>query len=348
MAVDDWPALMDEAGRHALAPLLHWCIEKGCPDVPPPAISRTLRAGFLANAQRNLLFSSELLRLTAAFDRTSLPVVPFKGPVLAWTLYDSPALREMSDLDLLVAPADLARARDVLLYEGYTDAYPGTEIRFWCNEMPLIRHDSQVVVDLHWELAPPYFRFMLDVSGFRARLRSVPIAGQPVAAFSTDDLLIFLCVHGAKHGWSSLSWLCDLARLIDRCAIDWDAVFSYASSHRASTILFLGVMLASDLLGCELPPEVRHRCRSSETAISLAIAIRSQFCEHQHLRARVIQFRLLDRTRDKVRLALGFLKPDPFDLAGLRLPAILFPIYYLTRPFRLVAKYARLVLSANR
>jgi len=254
----------------------------------------------------------------------------------------------MSDLDLLVAPADLARARDLLRNEGYTDAFPGTDVRFWCNEMLLIRHDSQVAVDLHWELAPPHFRFMLDVAGFRARLRYVTIAGQPVATFSTDDLLIFLCLHGAKHGWSSLSWLCDLARLIDRNAIDWDAVFSYASSHRASTILFLGVVLASDLLGCELPLEVRHRCRSNRTATSLATAIRSQFCKHQHLRARAIQFRLLERTRDKVRMALSFLKPDPFDLAELRLPATLFPVYYLTRPFRLVAKYARLVLSANR
>src|ERR1035438_9698407 len=66
----------------------------------------------------------------------------------------------------------------------------------------------------------------------------------------------YLCLNGAKNEWNSLAGLCDLARLIDVCRLDWEAILARAARQRMSFIVSLGLCLAQDLLGSNLPPEV--------------------------------------------------------------------------------------------
>ena len=123
--------------------------------------------------------------------------------------------------------------------------------------------------------------------------------------FQTEDLLTFLCVHGGKHGWPTLIGICDVARLMARCPVDWDLTMSRAEEMSVSRYLRLGIRLAVDVLGCEAPREV-WRCIEADAVVErLAEKIRANLHgRHSFTLAELLglQFRLLTSPADKLRI----------------------------------------------
>lgn len=92
------------------------------------------------------------------------------------------------------------------------------------------------------------------------------LEGFRILAFPPEDQLLFLCVHAAKHLWSDLKWICDVAELIRAFPdLDWHLALRQAALVRNERTLLLGLALAQRLLGAELPAWVRTRieCCSS-------------------------------------------------------------------------------------
>jgi len=338
-AVDDWDAVVSHAEEHGLAPLLHWQLQAagaGLPDAP----AHRLRDRFRRNACRNLRFASELLRLSAILESAGIPVLAFKGPVTAWTLYESPALREMSDVDILVPPADARRAHHLLLSEGCVSNYPGADWRMfdWLSETSLNHGD--VPIDLHWASLPRFLRFADAGAGAWMRSRQVPVAGGAVRTFSPEDLLLFLSIHGAKHCWTSLNWLADWARLAARPDIDWDCVLERARAGHASRTLLLSLLLIRDLLGCPSPLQLSSDPVASALAHQVGRGLRTA-SGWPHTTGQRIRFAaaLAETPAAKALVFWNPLQPTLADDAWLRLPRPLFPLYYVARPLRLFAKY---------
>lgn len=340
--VEDWDALLARAAAHGMVPLLYWGLKQACPEVVPAPVLDELRRRFYVSAHRNLAFSEVLLSLASQFESAGIEFIPFKGPALAWSLYESPALRTMSDLDLLVRPAQLPHALDLLVSSGYRPS-ANADLSFFRgnHELALSSPATGLTIDLHWALAPPWLLHALDPEPFWTRLVCVPVAGGLVRTFAPADLLIFLCVHGAKHSWYPLAWLADLVRLIDRSRFDWDAIAARARSSHSSRILLASLLLAVDVLGASVPSGIVADARANPRAS--AIASRS----HDRLLAaspapptpRALlygQFDLLERPADKFQFCLSCSHPTTGDLDAFRLPASLFLAYYALRPLRLI------------
>src|SRR5262249_34123103 len=152
--------------------------------------------------------------------------------------YGNLGLREFGDLDLLLRAADLARARRLLRTRGYRPQYPlspGQErayLRSLC-QLPFVRDDG-VVVELHSALTPRAFHFPLSLVELWHRRITLAVAGKPVAAPSPEDLLLILCMHGAKHLWKYLGWVCDVAEVLRaHPAVDWDVLRGQARRLRS-------------------------------------------------------------------------------------------------------------------
>jgi putative nucleotidyltransferase-like protein len=61
--------------------------------------------------------------------------------------------------------------------------------------------------------------------------------GQTVMTLSPEDLLVYLCAHGAKHVWEKLIWIVDVAGLINRHSDpDWRSVCDLAARHRCERV----------------------------------------------------------------------------------------------------------------
>jgi hypothetical protein len=339
----DWGGLIESASKQRVAPLVFWALNRACPDAVPPEALAALRDRFRQNIKRNLRFAKELLRLLDLFGLAGIQAIPFKGPALAWSLYETPGLRFLSDLDLLVPQRDIKRALDLLTSNGYRRTDPDIGLRFFSDsgEALLRRTNESLEVDLHWRVAPAHFN-PLDAAEIRTRLTFIDVAGRQMPAFCPEDLLAYLCLNGAKNEWNSLAWLCDLARLIDVCRLDWDAILARAARQRMSFIVSLGLCLAQDVLGSNLPPEVSSSIHADARTVALAAAIRARHQSGLAWSSRdrlILRFRLLEGAWRKFLFFWYILQPTAAEWELLHIPESMFPVYYLARPVRLAWKW---------
>lgn len=356
----DWEYLLAMAGRHRVVPLLYWHLDAISPEAVPKTILDRLRNYFHGNNLRNLFLTGELLELLRAFEARGLPIIAYKGPVLAASVYGNLALREFGDLDILVRRRDVPRAEEILASAGYRPLYRLTHaqeaafLRYHC-EHPFTRDDGRSVVDLHWEVVERHFSFPLDTERLWKRLERVPLGSGIVPTFSPEDLLLILCVHGSKDLWEQLKLICDVAELTRAYrGMDWERVTERAGALGGERMLFLGLFLANDLLGAALPEKVSRRVRADPAVRDLAERMRERLFRETddqpkafedspfhplHLRMRE---RLWDRVRYCVRTATTH---TVGDWMALPLPRPLFFLYYGLRPIRLIGKYGQRLLK---
>lgn len=347
----DWEYLLRAALRHGMMPLLYWHVSSICPEAVPKGDLDRLRIQFRANAEHNLLLTGELLKLLSLLDADGIPAIPMRGPVLAASVYGNLSLRQFIDLDILVHQQDVPMATDILISQGYRPWPYLRGERDPAHREPyrafaFVREDGRIAVDLHWGVTTSYFWFPLDPESLWERLKRLPFANTTVRNFLPEDLLLILCAHASKHGWARLGWICDVAELCRvHQGMDWERVMEEARSLRSERMLFLGLLLASDLLGTSLPEQVVQRMQTTPVIQSLAAQARKYlFSDNngpfQDFVTDFFPLGTMERLQDKVRYSLHIvheqMSPNKEDWALLSLPASLSFLYYVLRPLRLI------------
>jgi len=343
----DWEYLFLLARRHAVVPLLYIQLERHASDVVPQEILRKLKQHYLENSARNTVLTAELCRLIGLFAAAGIEAIPYKGPALASIAYDNLALRRFVDLDVIVRKDDVLKAREILLDEGYAStkslslAQQEVLLRTQHN-MQFARDNRRLIVELHWEVAPQLFASSVSVERLWQDLVSIEINGTRVKTLSPDDLLFSLCVHGSRHLWERLSWICDVAELISRHTFNWTRLLERAANADTERMFLLGLFLAEKLLDARLPPEVKQRCDMDERLESLADnVVEHLFNGTTHVPATSREiFKYNIRVRKtlsaRARYLVYVFRPTDSDLRGRSFPSALNFVYYLIRPFRLI------------
>ncbi|MGH9891867.1 MAG: nucleotidyltransferase domain-containing protein [bacterium] len=140
----DWAYLIRKAWRQGTTPLLYLGLGSTLPRAVPENVLDTLRSSFHANAARNLFLAGELIRLVDLFDSHRIPAIAYKGPALAVSVYQNLALRQFSDLDILVHPWDFYfSAQDLLIAHGWR------RISDYGWECGFVDSGGRVSLDLH-------------------------------------------------------------------------------------------------------------------------------------------------------------------------------------------------------
>ena len=115
----DWPKVSALASYHSVQPLLYTRLTELSPGVVPEHVLAQLAVEFRRNTARNLYLTGELIRILKVFADEGIPVLPFKGPLLAQQAYGNLGLRVFLDLDLLIHPDDAGRVLGLLAVRGY-------------------------------------------------------------------------------------------------------------------------------------------------------------------------------------------------------------------------------------
>ena len=319
----DWQYVVQQASRHAVLPLLYWNLQRFCQDAVPEPILEHLHHAFHAQARHSLLLNSTLLSLLSLFEAHGIPALPYKGPVLAAVAYGNLLWRQFSDLDLLVPPHELRRAQELLLARGYRQipplhAQPGRlsetfqklyeRLRDTCRKVcELVSADGQVIVELHSQITSWTFFFPLEPAYLWKCCETTILTGVPVRNLPPEETLLILCVHGAKHRWWRLGWICDIAELLRAHPhLNWHRVMEEGDRRGGRRMLLLGLLLAHGLLGALVPPDIARRMAADRHVVWLAAKVREQlFMPTEHDCAAVERpfffLRLRERLRDKVR-----------------------------------------------
>ena len=352
----EWEHLLRIADEHSMMPLLFWHLADAPPELVPATVLARLRERFHHNAQRNLFLTAKLIKLLDLLKAHELPAIPYKGLVLAASSYGNLALREFIDLDLLVHKRDVPRAKELLSAAGYqpqfrlTRAQEAAFLRYNC-EHGLVHGDDGSMVDLHWAITERFFSFPLDPECLWERLHRVPLGGSDVPTFSPEDSLLILCVHGSKDAWERLKYVCDVAGLVrTHQDMDWRRVVERAGRLGSERMLFLGLLLARDLLEMPLPEEVSRRAHA-DPAVEVLVRQMSErlFRRIDHsprrfaeMPFRPIHMKMRERPRDKVRYLVRLATTHTVgDWMALPLPKPFFFFYLVLRPIRLARTYGR-------
>ena len=208
-------------------------------------------------------------------------------------------------------------------------------------------------MDLQWGITQWYFAFPFDFDELWEHRETCSLAGSSVFNLPSETLLLLLCVHGTKHEWERLSWICDLAELVktDGESINWPRLVEQARARGGERMLQLGLFLAQDLLGAPMPKIVADRILKYSLIEGLADKVsgrifRPPSCTNRWLRnyRPLFFWEVRERLRDKLIIAWRYfpdyffmmVTPNEKDRAILQLPRFLSMGYYLVRPVRLV------------
>lgn len=244
----DWTYLLAAADRQGVSPLVaQWLQAHALP--APPAPAKTLQTVYWSNHFRNVALLREVARVREAAAAAGILLLPLKGAALAPAYYPSPALRPMSDLDLLARVDDFERVPAVFAALGYaqtpsTPAFVAERLRQpWQRELQFTatRGSLTVLVEVRAEPLDPAPTPIAELDtplaarlgAYAARLWArATAAGDDAPRLAPEDLLLHVASHMVtRHADFRLIWLLDLAHLLRGTpAFDWQLLAHEAHS----------------------------------------------------------------------------------------------------------------------
>ena len=343
-----WKLLFELADSHGVRPLLHRLLASTSDLIPREDMLAADQAS-QTNLHKALFLSRELIRIVDCLQQIGLDVLPYKGVALAEAVYGDIALRQAGDIDLLIRPRDLARARKALGELGYQPHLLLSEQqeRAYVQSGYECAFDSGVgrnLLELQWAIQPRFYAVDFDIDAIFQRAVPVTFAGQSMKALCAEDQFLVLALHAAKHVWGRLIWISDIARIANSPSLDWNFIALQAKKLGIVRIVRVSLILTNRLIGTPIPCEAQGSLPRDPEAQTLANHIQEQITNGATSNTESFAyFRLMlqlrERSSDRVRfLTRLVLTPGPNEWSAIRLPGPLFPLYRLVRIFRLAAR----------
>ena len=358
----NWDYLISLASKHGVLPLLFNSLNNTCQEVIPKEILSKLRCYFQGNVQRNLLLTSQLLKIIEIFEANDIKAIPFKGSILTASVYGNIAFRQFCDLDVLIQQEQTQKAIKILVALGFNlpktiedntivDKPYVNNSRFlessqYQGSYDLYNPDTKVAFEMHWSLTNKAFPFPPSFDFLWQNTQPIVLAGKKVPQFKPEILLIYLCTHASKssHTWSELKWVCDLAELIQSYPdLDWQEVTRLAKLWGCNRVVNIGLLLTHKLLNLELQEDTYQKVNQDEVAKKLSDRVVARIFGQNLTEIEEYFFVINSRERlqDKISCFNNFVfVPTANEWDYVNLPMSLSFLYYLIRPYLLIKKYS--------
>jgi len=194
-----------------------------------------------------------------ALHAAGIRTIAYKGPALSTLLYGERALREFSDLDLLIQPEQFLAAKDVLRSTGFTPEYDlgywmprylatGTAYEFWSPQ-------RNYHLEIHWKgRSHPSLSRDFDPGWLWSDTQRLKLGNANVETLSAPNAFLLLSMHAVKHGWAKLSWLVELTKLAQGLdAAAWNTLWKRAAAARSERIVEVALVLANRVFEADFP-----------------------------------------------------------------------------------------------
>lgn len=264
----DWAALIDLVDRHRVAPLAWDGLQTVRSHMPAP-VGQALRARAMRDRKASLQLAGVLDILTRRLAQAGVDAISVKGPTLGVLAFGDISMRQSKDVDVLIAPGDLPTALATLQDGGCRliapDKFETNQVlQLWSKlqkDLTLVHEPTGTIIELHWRLNNNPHLLPVSVTASR---QSVTIGSAPHNTLAADDLLLYLCVHGAKHFWFRLKWLADVYALL-RTADDSTtrAFYDRAGQHGLHVPAGQMLVLLRAVFGLPVPDDLLARVARS-------------------------------------------------------------------------------------
>lgn len=328
--------------RHKVSPLLYCNLRHHLAGTFSDELLDKLAEQHRRNKQRVL----QSLQATHELARAGqdLRLIVMKGLDVAARAYGDLAARQVGDIDILVDPEQLDEAVTVLEEQGWNLDQP--EILSAATRKILLRNHNHCLfirkrfphMELHWRATHNPFEFPINDWPALSVSKKSNIG---IPGLNNEDLMIYLCLHGAKHDWGRLKWLFDLPNILDTHDIDWPRLWQRADRLGAGLAIQQGLLLAQEYCGIDLSCEIKSGFRYSIDRAKWQAIYTIQHGPEQwmaHLPARLKLHQWVNRIQTVRRMDVLFwhcammFYPNVDDYRLLKLPSRLHLLYFPLRP----------------
>ena len=301
--------------------------------------------------QKNMLMTSELLKIMHLLEENNIQALAFKGPALAQMAYGDITLRQYGDLDILIKNKDRRRVIDIITESGYIPEIilnSNTKKTFFThvNVIAFYHPVSNIRIEIHWKMLSKNYAISWKEANLWQTQTNICINNYQIPILSIEQLLLYLCVHSAKHLYERLEWISDIDSSVrTNPDINWETVSSEASKLGVSRILHLSLALCETLFDLKLPQIIKEESQKDKVIQKLKNTIIKQNFGHttpfkKSYHYFILMWRMRGKLSDKLSFAfLGIFTPTIDDLLFMQLPNQLSILYILLRPYRLIKKY---------
>ncbi|HEY1796192.1 MAG TPA: nucleotidyltransferase family protein [Stellaceae bacterium] len=269
----NWAAIVEGARSHRVSALVLEGFQDGGVAVPDPAVAELGRHAHVS-ARRALAQGALISRLLRLLTDAGIRVLTLKGIVLSAQLYGDPARRSAADIDLLIDPVQFERAAALLVAAGYRpkghdnlSPRQRTAYRYWIKDVVLVDAVSGTPIELHHRLTDNPELLCAHFDTLWRERDEVAVWGVTAATLGRRYLPLYLCAHGAVHGWDRLRWLIDLADALE--GPEMAATRTAAQAAGLDAALLHAVSLAHDWLGMAVAPGILEELRRSPAVCRL-------------------------------------------------------------------------------
>jgi hypothetical protein len=180
----DWERMLALVDHHRVVPQAYGELS-ALSHLVPARYFGALRLRYQDNARKTLWFTGELVRILSHLESAGIKALPYKGPVLAETLYGEVTQRQFSDLDVLIVPADVPKARAALLDLGYKPGLDlASHIKTAYVETAHIKNGYEYsfrasygpnLLELQWRILPRFYSIDFDVADLLERADEISL-----------------------------------------------------------------------------------------------------------------------------------------------------------------------------
>jgi hypothetical protein len=350
----DWDLILRLAMYHKIYPLAYKTLVNLDESLVPADILRFLQAKCRENSLQALSLAAETVRIVNQFEVRHIPLVVLKGAAIALYLYGDVAIRPSADIDILVWPDQIEAVDAILKSEGYSLVEPENDLGprqiqlytktiLRCHHLGYLNRRKGIHVEVHWTLGHDRQTFLPMPSN--SDLKRINIGGNNIPILRDEYWLLYLIFHGASHGWSSLHWLVDVGKFMQR-GNDWQNLELVANVLGMEIIFHQGLILANRIIGVPLPSQIRSKITSDRYAWRLASMAVKLCCSLFEDRTsgvigktgylkRIYDLDVHLGLKNKFFYVFGLLSPTASDIQYVSLPENLYALYYIIRPFAL-------------
>ncbi len=223
-----------------------------------PSLTSMITDFRMGSVAWSLLFRADLVSSIEALNTARIPYALLKGAVLSICSYGALDRRMCSDIDILVAAHDAAKALEVLPTQGHRiDVEPVQQLG--AGQVGALLPNG-TGVDLHWDLINDRHarrRIGLPSAEVLERRRRVDLDGTFAWTLDRVDTLLHLCAHAALSGGHRLTWYVDIDRTVRADPPDWNEVAQRARLYGLSLIVAVLTRRCADQLGTPVPRAIR-------------------------------------------------------------------------------------------
>lgn len=251
----DYNRLFDLFRRHKL-----FAISGPVKDLLPEDENRRWKEIHQQNTMHSLKVSSETEEIIKYLKELNISAIPLKGPVLTNTLYGDVGLRHFNDIDLLVSPADLEKAKEALIKIGYSQMYPDQmnkkqEKLYTTYKKDIGLHNSErrIFIELHYGIYVHELLKKEEESKLLASTETITLHNEEIEVLDKESTFIYLVYHGCLHQFFRLFWLRDVAECIKRWDLDHKQIRQKISALGLEKMLGVTVNLLLHYFNSDIP-----------------------------------------------------------------------------------------------